>query len=131
MKRNPSQSNRHQTRLYAALEAVADEADALRRTGQAGQLAEFPPLPPAGTLRMLPRAAYFAESVAVTAHQAIGRLSADSLAAYPPGIPNVIPGEEITEQTVAFLRAVAASPTGYVRGAIDPEVSRFRVVRER
>ena len=29
-------------------------------------------------------------------HLALGRVSADSLAAYPPGIPNVLPGELIT-----------------------------------
>jgi len=61
---------------------------------------------------------------------AIGRISADTLAAYPPGIPNLVPGEEITEQTVNFLQAVAASPTGVVRGAADPLVATFRVVRD-
>jgi arginine/lysine/ornithine decarboxylase len=79
---------------------------------------------------MLPRDAYFAGTELVPAAQAIGRISADTLAAYPPGIPNVIPGEEITAQTVAFLQAVAASPSGYVRGAVDPDVARFRVTRE-
>ncbi len=117
-------------RVMDALRAVADEADALRAAGRADQLTAFPPLPAAGTLRMLPRAAYFAESVVVTAHQAIGRISADTLAAYPPGIPNLVPGEEITEQTVTFLQAVAASPTGMVRGAADPLVATFRVVRD-
>ena len=117
-------------RIMAALRAVADEADEMRRAGQADKATEFPPLPAAGTLRMLPRAAYFAESVVVTAHQAIGRVSADTLAAYPPGIPNLVPGEEITEETVTFLQAVAASPTGVVRGSADPLVATFRVVRD-
>ena len=117
-------------RIVVALRAIADEADALRAAGQADKVAEFPALPEAGMLRMLPRAAYFAESVVVTAHQAIGRISADTLAAYPPGIPNLMPGEEITEETVTFLQAVAASPTGMVRGAVDPLVATFRVVRD-
>ncbi|NLA65849.1 MAG: amino acid decarboxylase [Leucobacter sp.] len=117
-------------RIMAALTAVADEADALRAAGEADHQAEFPAMPEPGMLRMLPRAAYFAESIVVTAHQAIGRISADSLAAYPPGIPNLVPGEEITEQTVTFLQAVAASPTGFVRGAADPLVATFRVVRD-
>lgn len=117
-------------RIIDALRAVADDADSLRANGMVGQLATFPRLPEAGTLRMLPRAAFFAESVVVTAHQAIGRISADTLAAYPPGIPNLVPGEEITEETVTFLQAVAASPTGVVRGAADPLVATFRVVRD-
>jgi arginine decarboxylase len=77
---------------------------------------------------MLPRDAYFGASEIVPAHEAVGRVSADTLAAYPPGIPNLLPGEEITADTVAFLRAVAASPTGYVRGAVDAEVAGIRVV---
>lgn len=117
-------------RLLSALRAIADEADELRAAGREDQLVAFPSLPEAGMLRMLPRAAYFAESVVVTAHQAIGCISADTLAAYPPGIPNLVPGEEITEQTVTFLQAVAASPTGVVRGAADPLVATFRVVRD-
>ncbi len=117
-------------RLMAVLTAVADEADELRAAGKASDQSGFPQLPDAGTLRMLPRSAFFAESVLVTAHQAIGQVSADTLAAYPPGIPNLVPGEEITEETVSFLQAVAASPTGYVRGAADPMVATFRVVRD-
>ena len=117
-------------RLMAALTAVADEADALRAAGESTDQSGFPQLPDPGTLRMLPRSAFFAESVVVTAHQAIGQVSADTLAAYPPGIPNLVPGEEITEETVNFLQAVAASPTGYVRGAVDPLVATFRVVRD-
>jgi arginine/lysine/ornithine decarboxylase len=121
-------------RLMAALTAVADEAEILQNGGsgmaQAEALPDFPPLPEPGTLRLLPRAAFFSESELVDAEQAIGRVSADTLAAYPPGIPNLIPGEEITPETVSFLQAVAASPTGYVRGAADPQVAMFRVVRD-
>lgn len=115
-------------RVMAGLEAVAEEAHA--GNGGPSELVAFPELPEAGTLRMLPRAAFFAESVVMTAHQAIGQISADTLAAYPPGIPNLVPGEEITEETVTFLQAVASSPTGYVRGAVDPLVATFRVVRD-
>lgn len=128
-------------RLQAGLTAVADAAaradeDVSHEAAQhtpASALArteEFPALPAAGTLRMLPRAAYFAESVVMSAEEAVGRVSADTLAAYPPGIPNLVPGEEITRETVAFLQAVAASPSGFVRGAADPLVTTFRVVRD-
>ncbi len=116
-------------RFIDALRAVADEADALRGASDAGAPDAFPALPAAGALRMLPRDAYFGASEIVPAVDAVGRVSADTLAAYPPGIPNLIPGEEVTAETVAFLRAVAASPTGYVRGAVDPAVEGIRVVR--
>ena len=73
--------------------------------------------------------AFFAESEIVPASEAAGRISADALAAYPPGIPNLLPGEVITDEIVAFLQATAANPSGYVRGAADPALATFRVVR--
>lgn len=112
-------------RIMSALQSVADEAAGLEPAHLV-----FPKLPEAGELRTLPRDAYFAENEVVSASEAVGRISSDSLAAYPPGIPNLLPGEEITEETVAFLQAVADSPTGYVRGAVDPKVTEFRVRRQ-
>lgn len=113
-------------RAHRALVAAADSAEA-RAERSSGVAHDFPALPEAGPLRALPREAFFADTELVPAADAVGRVSADTLAAYPPGIPNLIPGEEITAETVAFLRAVAASPSGYVRGAVDPRVERFRV----
>lgn len=88
------------------------------------------PLPQFGDLSIRPRDAWFAPAVKVPAREAIGRVSADSLAAYPPGIPNVMPGEIITQEVVGFLRTVAGSPGGYVRGATDDAVDFFRVVSD-
>ena len=85
-------------------------------------------LPEAGILRMLPRAAWLAPNEVVDSKDAVGRVSTESLSAYPPGIPNVLPGEEFTAETIEFLQHVAATPGGYVRGALDPEVSKVRVV---
>ena len=59
----------------------------------------------------------------------VGRVSADSVAAYPPGQPNLMPGEEITAENLTFLRETAAAPFGHVRGAYVPDVSLVRVVR--
>lgn len=87
-------------------------------------------LPHFGEPGMRPRDAWFAPAATVPAGEAVGRVSADSLAAYPPGIPNVMPGEVITRELIDFLRAVAASPGGYVRGAIDPAVDYLRVVAD-
>lgn len=75
------------------------------------------------------REAFFAPSEVVSAKDAIGRISSDSLAAYPPGVPNLTPGEQITEEIVDYLQATAATKVGYVRGAVDPKSSQFRVVK--
>ncbi|MBC9718790.1 aminotransferase class I/II-fold pyridoxal phosphate-dependent enzyme [Streptomyces sp. TRM66268-LWL] len=85
-------------------------------------------LPTPGPARMTARQAFLSPSCAVPAEKAVGMIAADTLAAYPPGIPNVLPGEVITEQVVGFLQRTAAAPNGYVRGAIDADVSRLRVV---
>ncbi|MHA3724961.1 aminotransferase class I/II-fold pyridoxal phosphate-dependent enzyme [Leucobacter sp. HY1910] len=117
-------------RVYRAMVAAIESPAAERERAHHARAEAFPPLPAPGALRMLPRAGFFADTEVVPAHEAIGRVSADTLAAYPPGIPNVMPGEEITAETVAFLAAVGASPSGYVRGAVDPDVAHMRVVRE-
>lgn len=75
--------------------------------------------------------AFFAPSEVCSWAEAIGRISADALAAYPPGVPNVLPGEELNPEVVDFLRATARSPSGYVRGAQNSSLSTFRVVVER
>ncbi|QYM75745.1 aminotransferase class I/II-fold pyridoxal phosphate-dependent enzyme [Leucobacter luti] len=72
--------------------------------------------------------AFYSPTEMVSCVEAVGRVSADSLAAYPPGVPNVLPGEVLSAEVVAFLRATAAAPAGYVRGAADPELATFRVV---
>lgn len=94
---------------------VADGAPAVR-------------LPEWGPERTSVRAAWLGDTELVHHTEAAGRVSAASLAAYPPGIPNVLPGEEITPAAIDFLRAVAASPAGHVRGAHDPALDHFLVV---
>ena len=77
------------------------------------------------------REAFLAGNEVVPAAQAVGRVSADSLAAYPPGVANVMPGEVITAEVVDFLRATAASPYGWVRGTPDEAVDHLRVITNR
>lgn len=86
-------------------------------------------LPPAGRRRSSVRDAYFAQTEVVPANEAVGRVSADSVAAYPPGIPNLLPGEEISAETIAFLEATVAAPFGHVRGGASKDMTAFRVVK--
>ena len=61
--------------------------------------------------------------------RAEGRIAAESLAAYPPGIPNVLPGERVGAETLDFIREVIAGG-GMLRGAVDRSLKTIRVVRE-
>ena len=75
------------------------------------------------------REAYFAETELLTASQAVGRISADLIAPYPPGVAVVAPGEVLTAQIVEGL---AASRNAGVRiaYATDPTLSNYRVVKK-
>jgi len=121
--------------LLDALGELAEESALARGAGAPGAASHdavlsLPELPAAGPMRVVPREAFFGGVETVSAADAVGRVSVDSLAAYPPGIPNVLPGEEITAEAVEFLQAVAVSRGGHVRGAVDPLVATFRVLRE-
>jgi len=50
-----------------------------------------------------PRMAYFAPHAFVPLAQAAGRVSADIITIYPPGIPILVPGEEISPTAVEYL----------------------------
>jgi lysine decarboxylase len=75
------------------------------------------------------RDAYFAKTEMVAAAEAIGRISADLIAPYPPGVAVIAPGEVLTEQIVSGL---SASQKAGVRiaYATDPTLQSYRVVKK-
>jgi arginine decarboxylase len=89
----------------------------------------FTPPPPLGSLELPPRAAFFGPQEVVPFADAVDRIAAESLAAYPPGIPNVLPGERLTRETVDYINEVVEHG-GWVRGAVDRSLKTIRVVRE-
>ncbi len=64
------------------------------------------------------------------AREAVGRVAAESLAAYPPGIPNVLPGERLTAETLDYIQQ-ALDHGGSLRGASDRRLATLRVALER
>ncbi|MBK5110918.1 MAG: aminotransferase class V-fold PLP-dependent enzyme [Thermoleophilia bacterium] len=90
---------------------------------------EFAPPPPWGEPAMTPRDAFLGAQDVVPFTEAEGRISAEPLATYPPGIPNVLPGERLTRETLDFITD-SIDHGGYVRGAADREMSTLRVVAE-
>jgi arginine decarboxylase len=113
-------------RLVSALRTAA------RRVGldPGGARASFAAPPPWGELAMTPREAYLGAQEVVPAAQAAGRIAAESLATYPPGIPNVLPGERLTAETLAYVQTTLELG-GSVRGASDRLLHTVRVVVER
>ncbi|HUW88350.1 MAG TPA: aminotransferase class V-fold PLP-dependent enzyme [Candidatus Paceibacterota bacterium] len=79
------------------------------------------------TIAMSLREAYFAESEMVSARDAIGRISADLIAPYPPGVAVLAPGEIIT-QTISEGLISARSDGVRIAYASDPSLRTFRVL---
>jgi arginine decarboxylase len=79
---------------------------------------------------MTPREAFLGPQEVVPAREAVGRVSAESLAAYPPGIPNVLPGERLTAETLDYIEAMLELG-GSLRGASDRALRTLRVAIEK
>ncbi|MDA8235716.1 MAG: aminotransferase class I/II-fold pyridoxal phosphate-dependent enzyme [Clostridia bacterium] len=80
---------------------------ALAQISLQGQTGRYPltigSLPPLPLLRMNPREAWFARHRLVSLGDSIGRVAAQTVAPCPPGIPVLIPGEEISPEIGAYL----------------------------
>ena len=63
-------------------------------------------------MRLAPRAAWHMPSVAKRLDEAIGSIAAESVIFYPPGIPVLAPGEEITAQCVRYIQRKIAEGYG-------------------
>ena len=113
-------------RLVNALRRVIDDVSAAPPE-EAEVLFARPP--PWGELVMTPREAFLGPQEVVPAREAIGRVAAESLAAYPPGIPNVLPGERLTAETLDYVRQ-ALDHGGALRGASDRKLRTLRVALE-
>jgi arginine/lysine/ornithine decarboxylase len=102
-----------------ALRKPPRHSAAARSTGDLlfGQLAE-----------LTPRQAFMAPAEAVSVARAAGRVSAESITPYPPGIPLVAPGERLTQDVIDYLRA-GIEEGMYVSGMADASCATVRVVR--
>ena len=74
------------------------------------------------------REAYFADTQMIAANSAVGRISADLIAPYPPGVAVVAPGEILTQQIVDGLATTKAAGVR-IAYATDPTLATYRVVK--
>ncbi|KAL1518670.1 hypothetical protein AB1Y20_002958 [Prymnesium parvum] len=74
-----------------------------------------------------PREAFFRGSRSVPAAKAIGQISAALVCPYPPGIPILIPGEEITAEAVSLLHDLRAAGCS-ITGCADNSMATFDVL---
>jgi lysine decarboxylase len=111
-------------RLVAALR---DSVELLEAEPGPPQSKLAPP-PPWGEMVMTPREAFLGPQEVIPCDSAAGRIAAEGLAAYPPGVPNVLPGERLTAETLDYIRESVAHG-GHVRGGSDRQLKTLRVRR--
>src|ERR671924_963845 len=114
-----------------ALRRLAGDVDeVVMRLAEPGATA--PIMPPKTALRnevaLPPREAFLGAAEQVAVDDAVGRISCESIASYPPGVPALLPGERISAETVAYLRELAASGAR-LHGASDPSFETINVLR--
>ena len=111
-------------RLVSALRRLVDEHDSIEGR---------PPtdLPQPGSLEleiaMLPRDAFFGRVEQVPVEHAAGRIGAEVISPYPPGVPAITPGEVINEEVLAHLRTGVEAGM-LIPDAADPSMKTVRVV---
>ncbi|OBI45090.1 aminotransferase class I/II-fold pyridoxal phosphate-dependent enzyme [Mycobacterium sp. E796] len=127
-------------RILATLSFADDKTTADRLTQALGEWRkaaddfEPPPqidLPSPDDLQLenvcLPRDAFFGRVETVPSDRAAGRVSAEQVTPYPPGIPAVIPGECLNEAVLDYLRSGVRAGMN-VPDAADPSMETIRVL---
>jgi arginine/lysine/ornithine decarboxylase len=112
------------TRLVEALRQIAAE------TGLQGALLPLDKVhPPSLTNRfvMTPRDAFYSDTELLPVDQAAGRVSAEIVTVYPPGIPLLVPGEEISRDAIDYITNMAG--LGAIIDGLNENNSLVRVVK--
>lgn len=96
--------------------------------GKGNKKSDFIDIPSIPPQIKIPREAFNSSKTSILLRESIGMISGEFLMAYPPGIPILCPGEQITEEIIDYVQKL--KDTGlYVQGTEDPEVEYIKVVK--
>ena len=109
-------------RLISALTEIKRE-----QAGFTGELFKLEYIEP--HVIMTPQDAFYATCKSVSLAKAVGRISGEFIMVYPPGIPILAPGEEITQQVIEYTE-YAKEKGCLVMGTEDITVDTIYVVEE-
>ena len=120
----PGDTEKEATILVEALRELSREFHHLAEKVHAEVM-----LPDIPLLALTPRDAFYADTEIVPFEESEGRIIAEFVMVYPPGIPIFIPGEIITEENLVYITTnmEAGLP---VQGPEDDELKFFRVIKE-
>jgi arginine decarboxylase len=111
--------------LIQALQALATSSNQSKEDREAFEI-ELPNIP---RLAMTPRDAFYSETELVPFQESAGRIIAEFIMVYPPGIPILLPGEIINEENLSYIKQnlEAGLP---VQGPEDYDFRFIRVIKE-
>ncbi|MBC8157584.1 arginine decarboxylase, partial [Armatimonadetes bacterium] len=80
-------------------------------------------------VKMAPREAFFARKETVSLEESVGRISAEAVMVYPPGIPLLSPGELITLKIVEYISFLKAQ-NSQLTDMYDKTVETIQVIQK-
>jgi arginine decarboxylase len=118
-------------RTETLVRLAGDVEEVVKHIAREGSTAAIvrPPATLHNEMAVSPRDAFLGRADEVAVDEAVGRVSCESIAGYPPGIPALLPGERISAESVAYLRQLVASGAR-LHGASDPRFERVHVLVE-
>ncbi len=87
-----------------------------------------PPPPPIPEMCLSPREAFYAETEELRLQEAEGEISAETITAYPPGIPLICAGEKITREVIDYINILHREQVD-LQGTEDPEGNNIKTVK--
>ncbi|PGM54912.1 aminotransferase class I/II-fold pyridoxal phosphate-dependent enzyme [Bacillus sp. AFS053548] len=119
----PGDSEEDIQQLIHALEVLVTEFDISEHNTNLN--VEIPTIP---NLAVSPRDAFYSETESVPLEDSVGRIIAEFVMVYPPGIPIFLPGEEITLENLVYIKKniEAGLP---VQGPEDEELLTLKVLK--
>jgi len=109
------------------LERLFASVARLDRVGHTRPSRSLPLPPPVPSMAVIPRTAKYSQKRAVPLRHAVGRVSGETISAYPPGAPVIAVGEVVSLEAIEYLRCLKDSGAA-LRGAADEHFETLRVL---
>ncbi|MBS5938898.1 aminotransferase class I/II-fold pyridoxal phosphate-dependent enzyme [Clostridium sartagoforme] len=109
-------------KLINALKEISNEY-----YGNREPIQDFLDIPTIPKKILNPREAFYSNKISVPLKESIGKISGEFLLAYPPGIPVLCPGEEITREVIEYVNDLKRANL-YVQGTEDTTVENIKIV---
>ncbi|MBR4152473.1 MAG: aminotransferase class I/II-fold pyridoxal phosphate-dependent enzyme [Selenomonadaceae bacterium] len=109
------------SKLLDALKVISGQGKVVRRQKEIFLSGEI------SMAALSPRETFYSPVEVVPIKESVGRICAEEITFYPPGIPLLMPGEKISAQVIEMIRQSG----GKVIGAADKTLSTIKVVSRR